>query len=69
VAGRFSAGMPNGDAAKGSLSRRNDAEGASAREDLRWSWLTPVALSLMAAYFLGVALMTLLLTVALRGGR
>ncbi|SIO55841.1 BlaR1 peptidase M56 [Singulisphaera sp. GP187] len=34
-----------------------------------WSWLAPFAPSVMAGYFLGVALMTLRLILALQGGR
>jgi beta-lactamase regulating signal transducer with metallopeptidase domain len=63
------AGTPNRTAAAKPPAWRDVAEWVASRGNRLLSWLTPFAPFVTAAYFLGVALMAVRLTVALHGGR
>jgi beta-lactamase regulating signal transducer with metallopeptidase domain len=69
AAGTTSAGTPNGNTPRDLPSPRGIANWLASRGNRLLSWLTPFAPLVTTAYFVGVALMTLRLTVALRGGR
>ncbi len=62
-------GIANANAGAERPSPREQAAPAVSAGSRFWSWLAPLAPQVTAAYFVGVALMTLRLAFALRGGR